>query len=839
MKYLRLAPLLFVLISFSGAAAAAPSGDWPGFRGPNGNGQLEAGLPTGVGEPRLRVRWQRALGSGYSGISLAAGVAVTGTSDAEHDLVMAFDPDTGEARWTAVLGPLTVGVGGSKDGPIATPAVSGGRVFMVSTDGRVVALDLPSGELLWSTHLVRDLGSTRPIYGFSTSAVVVGDVVVVQAGGQEGALVGLEAESGALRWRTFSDGHYAQSPIVTELAGRRQVVAMGSTRVVGVDPESGEELWGYNHGGTGEFGAESASPMPVGRDRLFVKHDNERTSVVQIAIRGDETLAAEVTRESRTLTRSYSPPTLWEQTVYGYTSRFMSALDLETGDELWRSRAPGDGFLMAIEGLLFVATKNGGTAHLAVASREGWNEIDQVALFDDIVWTPPSFADSAFYVRSLTEVARVDLTRSATTTTGTPSNDLPLELRPLRDRVAAGGDPSAPIDALLAELDGPLVDGERVLFLWRGDADEVGIAGDMFGFRYDEPMHRLAGTDLWWWQTELDRRGRFNYVFFPDYEPALDARNPRTVESTAMGPDLNHRAEEALQMSWFTMPDWPGHRFAQGRVTESTAAGNGEGGRLENFVVEIEVPPQRGAPGSAQGETRRVEVDVTVWLPPGYAESEERYPTVMALERYAIPIGNWPATLDLVVGDRVAPLIAIMIDPPAGFYGRRGGGRVGVLVPGILAEVDRRYRTIGEPEGRAVTGALYTAPPAIALTLGQNRLFARIALQSPFSIDAMLPMFSQQIESARSAPPPVAFYFEWAHWDMRSRGEGLVLGEFMRDLYDLFVDAGYDLIGGEVWDSTDWAGWRNRTGVVLEALFPASPGGQPEELDAWLVEPLD
>ena len=766
---------------------------------------------------------------------MVSGVAVTATSDGGRDLVLAFDPETGEDRWTADLGPLTVGAGGSKDGPISTPAIAGERVFALSTQGRFLALDLASGALLWSVHLVDDLGSQRPLYGFATSPVVAGAVVVVQAGGAEGALVGLAADSGAVRWRSFQDRHYAQSPILVELAGREQIVTMGSTYVVGVDPTSGEELWRHEHGGVGEFGAESASPLPVGRDRLFVKHDNERSLVLRVAVREDESFVAEVESISRTMTRSYSPATVWGELVYGYTSRFLSALDLATGEELWRSREPGDGFLIAVEGHLFAVSKNDGTAHLAEAAAEGWSELDRISLFEDLVWTPPSFVDAAFYARSLTEMARIDVVRGAASTDLT-SGALPPELEALRQRIGQGDDAATAVAELLRDLDGPLIDGERVLFLWHGEAGEVGIAGDMFGFRYDEPMRRLeleGSADLWWWQTELDRRGRFNYVFFPDYEPRLDPRNPRSVESTAMGPDLNHRDEAALRMSWFAMPEWPG---LESSAPASVPTPQESRGRLDSFDVDVAMPPQARGPGAEDAAPSSITVPVTVWLPPGYDETEERFPIVPSLERYAIPIGDWPETLDAVVGETVAPLIGVMIDAPAGFYGRRGGGAMALLAPAVVAEVDRRYRTLAAPEQRAVVGALYTGPPALGLVLGADRLFGRVAVQSPFAIDVMLPMYEQMIARAEGAPRPEAFYFEWAHWDMRSPGEGLVLGEFMEDLYDLFRGAGYDVIGGEVWDSTDWAGWRNRTGLILEALFPADGAVElPAGLKRWLV----
>ena len=156
-------PVFIVAVALVLIARTSSASEWPGFRGPNGNAQLQSGLPSGEGDLRLEVGWQHTLGSGYSGIAIGAGILVTGTSNAEHDLVMALDPGTGAERWRHPLGPLTVGVGGSKDGPISTPAINQGRVFMVSTAGKLVALDLRSGNLLWSVHLVEDLGSSRPI----------------------------------------------------------------------------------------------------------------------------------------------------------------------------------------------------------------------------------------------------------------------------------------------------------------------------------------------------------------------------------------------------------------------------------------------------------------------------------------------------------------------------------------------------------------------------------------------------------------------------------------------------------------------------------------------------
>ena len=61
-----------------------------------------------------------------------------------------------------------------------------GRVFALGPRGHLFALDASDGSLIWTTHLADDLGSEAPFYGFTSSPLVAGDVVVVQIGAGEG-----------------------------------------------------------------------------------------------------------------------------------------------------------------------------------------------------------------------------------------------------------------------------------------------------------------------------------------------------------------------------------------------------------------------------------------------------------------------------------------------------------------------------------------------------------------------------------------------------------------------------------------------------------------------------
>src|SRR5688572_26122532 len=174
---------LVVALTATPAIVAAATTDWPAFRGNRGDGAAAAGILDPA--KGLEVVWKRPIGSGYSAISTAGGVGVTMAVDGEHDVVLAFDLATGKDRWKHQLAPFYKGHDGSDDGPIATPAIAGDRVFALGPRGHLVALNLADGAVAWSRTL-GESDSRLPVYGHAASTVVVDDLVLVLSGGAAG-----------------------------------------------------------------------------------------------------------------------------------------------------------------------------------------------------------------------------------------------------------------------------------------------------------------------------------------------------------------------------------------------------------------------------------------------------------------------------------------------------------------------------------------------------------------------------------------------------------------------------------------------------------------------------
>lgn len=129
------------------------AGEWPAYRGPHADGVVREAALAGDGTPRLDVAWKRELGSGYSSLTIAGDRALTMFSEGESDFMIALDAADGTELWRRELGPTYHGHDGSHTGPMSTPLIDGERVIALGPWGRLLAVTLESGELLWSIDL--------------------------------------------------------------------------------------------------------------------------------------------------------------------------------------------------------------------------------------------------------------------------------------------------------------------------------------------------------------------------------------------------------------------------------------------------------------------------------------------------------------------------------------------------------------------------------------------------------------------------------------------------------------------------------------------------------------
>ena len=153
-----------------------------------------------------------------SDVTVAGGRLYVGTHDGR---LVAIDPARGEKAWEFASG-------GSV---LAAPAVEGDRVFFGSFDGHVYALEAETGKLVWKRDTKGAVVSTPAL---------VGDRLVI--GNRSYDLLGLDQRTGELLWTRYIWFSWVES----SAAVRDGVVYVGSSDAAAVyafDARTGERRW--------------------------------------------------------------------------------------------------------------------------------------------------------------------------------------------------------------------------------------------------------------------------------------------------------------------------------------------------------------------------------------------------------------------------------------------------------------------------------------------------------------------------------------------------------------------------------------------------------------------
>ncbi len=398
-----------------GRAVLAPAGtpSFPQFLGSRRDGTLRGPelARDWHAQPPVEI-WRRPVGEGWAGFAVARGLAVTLEQHGDEERVVAYDLATGEPRWShsdEALYDNTVG----GVGPRTVPTIVGETVYTVGATGILNALDLATGRELWRHDTVAEHDGSIGDWGKAISPLVTDGLVLVSPGGSVGpTLVAYDAEDGELRWQAGDDESSYSSPLLTTLAGRRQVVLLSRNQVAGYDPEGGGVLWTTPWPNTQP---NVAQPLVLGDDRLLVSAGyGIGAKLYRIGpgsgpgeVGGDGLVAETIWRSPR-LKSKFANYVEHEGAVYGLDDGVLVCLDLATGDRRWKRGRYGHGQLLLVGDLLLVQTEKGEIV-LIEPDPEGLRELGSFPVFDGKTWNPPALAGDLLVLRTHREAVALRL----------------------------------------------------------------------------------------------------------------------------------------------------------------------------------------------------------------------------------------------------------------------------------------------------------------------------------------------------------------------------------------------------------------------------------------------
>jgi outer membrane protein assembly factor BamB len=336
----------------------------------------------------------------------------------DDEIIVCLSAASGETRWehryaAPLLEDMNYGTwlrqGGA--GPYATPLLLDGSLYAVGATGKFHVLDTKSGRIRWLHDLDQkfDMSGYR---GFASSPLAYGDTIILPVGGPGQAVVAFNKRSGEVVWKNQDFRLAPASPIVISINGQEQLVVFAPSQVVGLDPNNGNLLWSHPH--NTQYGLNISTPVWGEGNLLFLSSAYDGGSrVIRLSREGGKTTVEELWFDNR-LRLHFGNAIRVGNLVLGtsgdFGPAFFAAVDVVTGEELWRERTFGRSQMVVAEGMLVIVDEGGDLA-LATATSEKLNVLARAEVLTENAWTPPTLVGTTLYVRDRQNIVALDLSK--------------------------------------------------------------------------------------------------------------------------------------------------------------------------------------------------------------------------------------------------------------------------------------------------------------------------------------------------------------------------------------------------------------------------------------------
>lgn len=406
----RLGYLVCSLLICTGAVHA---GDWAGFRGTRGDGIARNETVPLTWDSQTNVKWRIPMPRPANGSPIVVGNRVFYTSAEDKAgkkrTLYCVNTEDGAKIWSRTVNfgrkmPAheTNLYGGS------TPACDGKRVVVWHGSAGLYCYDM-DGKELWNLKL----GDFRHAWGYGTSPVIDGDQVILLTGpGKVPFIAAYDIKTGAERWKIIETkpgkgnrkpgsvfyGSWS-TPIVIDVGKKRLLIVNMPTRVVGIDPKTGKEIWscdGLNHA-KGDL--VYSSPIIAGNLCFVTGGFFGPSMAIDIRKVAPNRRKWRISRNSQCIGTGLH--------VDGYVYRSNSSpgsiecIDPKTGKTFWKDPAGKKDFWgsMVRVGKHLMITNRQGVTYVFIPSAKKFDLVSKNDLAD-VCSTTPAISNGCIYIRT-------------------------------------------------------------------------------------------------------------------------------------------------------------------------------------------------------------------------------------------------------------------------------------------------------------------------------------------------------------------------------------------------------------------------------------------------------
>jgi outer membrane protein assembly factor BamB len=386
---------LLAIAIWHALGAASRADEWPNWNGTFHDGiSRETGFSDTWPEAGLPVEWTHQIGIGFSSMSVVGDrLFAMGHKDGE-ETVWCLSASSGDVLWTHTY-PSALIPNLHEGGPCSTATVDKDRVYTLGKEGQLYCLSVADGKVVWEVKLQEALGVKLPEWGFSSSPLILGNQLILEAG----RVASFDKISGKVLWQTdVHDAGYG-SAMPFEHKGKTLLATLDCDGLRVVDSSDGQQIafteW------KSPYRTNATTPIVV-QDTIFVSTGyNIGCGLFRL-----EDQSLNVVYKNTSMRNHFNNSILQEGRLYGFDGNShnsrnatLSCINFETGEPAWTQRGLGCGSLLIADGKLLVLSEKGELI-MAKASPDAWTELARSPFLEGRCWTVPVLANGRLYGRN-------------------------------------------------------------------------------------------------------------------------------------------------------------------------------------------------------------------------------------------------------------------------------------------------------------------------------------------------------------------------------------------------------------------------------------------------------
>lgn len=427
---------LFLCLLSSWASAA----DWSQWRGPGRDGNAPDFKVPAAWPEKLTPLWQVEAGAGLASPVMAEGRIYLFTRQEDKELLTCYAQEDGRQLWRAeYAAPFSANAQAANPrqfpvsrglGPFATPAVAQGKVLTLGVSKILSCFDAKNGTLLWRTAYFPDplpsqrvyicppcngecckktwdtagtcpdcrmtlsLSGTETTtvsvgnyYGAAGSPLISGDLGIIQVRNKDqGQLIAINLTDGSERWRWTGPIPASCSPVLAQLGGVAQIIAVTRESIAGIALD-GKTLWQHAL----VSNAQIVTPMVFEDLIIFATY---RGPLQALKVRAENSIFAVTPAwEAAEHPLIISTPILIGETLIGFDSKRRGRLfqvEARTGKTLWTDQGDhGESAALLHTDQTVTALTSAGELLFLAPAEGGWALQATYAVTSTPTWTHP------------------------------------------------------------------------------------------------------------------------------------------------------------------------------------------------------------------------------------------------------------------------------------------------------------------------------------------------------------------------------------------------------------------------------------------------------------------